>query len=68
MPTSLLYHAFGIQGYQHVSTKFESGKVSWLVGNPASRAGWMRGKQDEENNEAAWNGYRIGMSLSAGAE
>jgi len=31
MSTSLLYHAFGIRGYQHVSTKFESGKVIFSI-------------------------------------
>ena len=31
MSTSLLYHAFGIQGYQHVRTRFERGSVIFSV-------------------------------------
>ena len=31
MSTSLLYHAFGIRGYQYVSTKYESGQVIFKI-------------------------------------
>jgi len=31
MSTSLLYHAFGIRGYQYASTKYEAGKVIFTV-------------------------------------
>ena len=31
MSTSLLYHAFGIRGYQYVNTKFESGEVTFRI-------------------------------------
>lgn len=31
MSTSLLYHAFGIRGYQHVSTKYEGGQVIFRI-------------------------------------
>lgn len=31
MSTSLLYHAFGIRGYQYVSTRYEGGKVIFRI-------------------------------------
>ena len=31
MSTSLLYHAFGIRGYQYVNTSYESGKVFFRI-------------------------------------
>lgn len=31
MPTSLLYHGFGIQGYQHVRTKYHNGAIHFRV-------------------------------------
>lgn len=31
MSTSLLYHAFGIRGYQHVATDFQEGGVSFRI-------------------------------------
>ena len=32
MSTSLLYHAFGIRGYQHVSTQYQNGEVVFRIG------------------------------------
>jgi len=31
MSTSLLYHGFGIQGYQHVHTKYHDGAIHYRV-------------------------------------
>ena len=31
MSTSLLYHGFGIRGYQYVKTEYEGGKVIFTV-------------------------------------
>lgn len=31
MSTSLLYHAFGIRGYQHVSTQYQNGEVVFKI-------------------------------------
>ena len=31
MSTSLLYHGFGIQGYQHVHTKYHHGAIHFRV-------------------------------------
>ena len=35
MSTSLLYHAFGIRGYQYVRTQYEGGQVIFTVGQEA---------------------------------
>jgi transposase len=37
MSTSLLYHGFGIRGYQHMSTKYEGGAVIFTVGQDPSK-------------------------------
>ena len=31
MSTSLLYHAFGLRGYQHVNSSFEGGRVTFCI-------------------------------------
>ena len=31
MSTSLLYHGFGVRGYQHLSTRFEGGRVIFTI-------------------------------------
>ena len=31
MSTSLLYHGFGIQGYQHVHTKYHDGAIHYRI-------------------------------------
>jgi len=31
MPTSLLYHAFGIRGYKYVRTHYENGSVLFTI-------------------------------------
>jgi transposase len=37
MSTSLLYHAFGIRGYEYVRTTYEEGKVTFKIEQPRSR-------------------------------
>ncbi|HKB42574.1 MAG TPA: hypothetical protein VKD72_39465, partial [Gemmataceae bacterium] len=37
MSTSLLYHAFGLRGYQYVSTHYEDGSVSLTLDQPRDR-------------------------------
>ena len=37
MSTSLLYHAFGIRGYHHVSTRYEGGAVIFTVDQDPSK-------------------------------
>ena len=34
MSTSLLYHAFGLHGYRHVSSRFEDGSVNFTIEQP----------------------------------
>ena len=34
MSTSLLYHAFGIRGYQYVRTRYEEGAVIFAIDQP----------------------------------
>ena len=36
MSTSLLYHAFGIKGYEHVRTDFREGKTFFTIRQPPS--------------------------------
>ena len=31
MSTSLLYHAYGIQGYDYVRTRYEDGKIKFTI-------------------------------------
>lgn len=37
MSTSLLYHGFGIRGYQHLSTKYEGGEVIFTIRQELSK-------------------------------
>jgi transposase len=37
MSTSLLYHAFGLHGYRHVSSHFEEGSVTFTIEQPRER-------------------------------
>src|SRR6266853_4741426 len=37
MSTSLLYHAFNVVGYHHVSEKFEGGRVTFRIEQPRDR-------------------------------
>ena len=37
MSTSLLYHAFGVRGYTHVSTEYVGGKVQFTLVQPPER-------------------------------
>jgi hypothetical protein len=37
MSTGLLYHAFGLQGYRHVSSRFEEGSVIFTIEQPRER-------------------------------
>lgn len=37
MSTSLLYHAFGLRGYQHVSSSFEKGRVTFCLRQPRNQ-------------------------------
>lgn len=37
MSTSLLYHAFGLAGYQYVSQRFEGGRVTFRIEQPRER-------------------------------
>jgi transposase len=55
MSTSLLYHAFGIVGYQYVSQHFQEGKVNFRIEQPRERLRcsqcgcddvWVRGHQE----------------------
>jgi transposase len=55
MSTSLLYHAFGIVGYQHVSQQFQGGQVTLCIAQSrdrlcCSQCGcddvWVRGHQE----------------------
>ena len=34
MSTSLLYHAFGLRGYRHLSSSFEGGRVTFSISQP----------------------------------
>ena len=34
MSTSLLYHAFGLRGYRHLSSSFEGGRVTFRISEP----------------------------------
>ena len=34
MSTSLLYYAFGLRGYRHLTSSFESGRVTFCIGQP----------------------------------
>jgi transposase len=34
MSTSLLYHAFGLRGYQYVKSAFENGRVTFVINRP----------------------------------
>ena len=36
MSTSLLYHAFGLAGYQYASQRFEGGRVTFRMQNAAT--------------------------------
>jgi transposase len=37
MSTSLLYHAFGLRGYQYLSTSFQGGSVTFTIDQPRPR-------------------------------
>jgi transposase len=39
MSTSLLYHAFGLRGYHHVSTSYSDGRVTFRIRQPRDRLG-----------------------------
>src|SRR6476660_1547483 len=55
MSTSLLYHGFGIVGYQYVSQRFEAGQVTFRIRQPRERLRcpqcdcddvWVRGHEE----------------------
>ena|GEM_PF-1703898 len=47
MPTSLLYHGFGIRGYHHLRTTFERGSVIFKI-QPGATRGCAPGTQIDQ--------------------
>jgi transposase len=59
MSTSLLYHAFGVRGYQHVSTKYEGGKVIFTVDqDPAKLTCSACGARQVSPKGQVWRRFR----------